>query len=1543
MNTKYLNKTIAGITLFFALASSSMAVRIDDVMPQLIPGVGTPMTMLNLSRDHQLSYKAYNEYTDLNGDGIPEVTYLHSYQYYGFFDSNKCYTYNTASNQFNPSALADKITNFCSGAWSGNFLNWATMTRMDVVRKILYGGYRAVDLPNETVLERAYLPTDAHAFAKFYDGTGGATVSQVTPFAVSSVTICNATISRNGGVSTTNTDRPLLRITSGNYSLWNSNERWQCYWSEEKGASNGNNSGVTGLAAASSNPSRAATGQGTGIGPGDYVVRVRACDASVTLTNDEQARCRQYSTGTRKPIGLLHTYGEGDQSEFGLITGSYSKNISGGVLRRNVTSFGSEVNFRTDGTFVSGVQGIVYNINRIRQYGYDYGDGTYIGSDGCSYQQIGIGTGGPRAVPQGNCSSWGNPIGTMFLEALRYFGGLNETVNFDTGANSKDSQLGLTKEAFSDPLKRNNVAQYGEPVCRPINVINFNASVNSYDSNNVNWSGFSQLNNAPNIDGLTNQIGNFEGLTSGLWFVGNNGAGNNNNLCTGKTIPSLANVTGICPEAPTYYGSYKLAGAALYAHTNPIRSDIPIPAGNTKAFRVNTYSVALATSSPRIEVNVNGNKVIIQPSYRLDLGGANVGAGTLVDFRIVSQTPTFGSYIVQWEDSEQGGDYDQDVWGLMEYSVNGNQITVSSQVVGAASGNGQGMGFIISGTDRGDGPHYQAGAYGLNYNDNNPPAAPNFTFTGTNLNATGGCSNCQANDGIKTATFVVTGAGNAGSPLQDPLYYAAKYGNFSGSYTGGPLNVTQWDTKKTNGTLGPDGIPDAYFYAINPAELERAIQGIFKNLVPSGGTSPATTGSRLQTNGQIFLTQYTNTTNDFGRGDVLAYSLDVFGVQGATPSWTAADQLTARTPSSRTLITNRDGIGQPFQWLNTSLTTEQKLALNIDGSGFFDGKGQERLAYLRGDRSNENTGSNFRLRRSLLGDIINSTPWFVGEPNGAYPDLLFPGFTAYLRANADREKMIYVGANDGILHALRASDGQEVMGFVPNAVFTNLSKLTDPLYSTRTFVDGALFAGDVNVNGWKTYLIGSTGRGAQSIFALDVTDPSTFTEANASSIFKWEFSDKDDADMGNVIGNPTTNPQTNLPQQIVRMNNGKWALVLGNGYRSDTASDIKGVPDSNAGSGGAVLYVLFLDGPSIDPSTQKRIWLPSTTTQVLDYVKIPLFDTTCGATTGPTLPLTDPLCAGAGPNNGLGTVTPIDIDNDGNVDYLYAADLKGNVFKVNVSGAVSSWFSSFSRLYTANTLVSTPAPPRTVIQPITTAVTAILHPFGGVMVNFITGQSFNAADLNDLTRQTLYGIWDRPVPIPSVAYPTPSDRSRLQQQGANNVISPNGLGRSGTSVGVDWNTKDGWYYDLPYSGERGIFNPYFNDSDVLVFDTLFVESNGSNCSVDTSTILNALDPITGRIPNLNIDLNNDGLFDSLDKLLVGGKLNSVSGYVVKGGVSGSSRLARPQISVGGGRSKAASFDSYKTQTDKGTIATTNINSGEFKGRIYWREILRDAQ
>lgn len=127
---------LAGPALMM-LSQPAFSLTIEPVAPHLSSQSGVPMTMLNMSRDHQLFLKAYNDYSVLDRPGKVETTYRHSYVYYGYFDAHRCYVYEGFRNQFNPVRKTEDRACGGSGEWSGNFLNWASMTRMDIVRKIL--------------------------------------------------------------------------------------------------------------------------------------------------------------------------------------------------------------------------------------------------------------------------------------------------------------------------------------------------------------------------------------------------------------------------------------------------------------------------------------------------------------------------------------------------------------------------------------------------------------------------------------------------------------------------------------------------------------------------------------------------------------------------------------------------------------------------------------------------------------------------------------------------------------------------------------------------------------------------------------------------------------------------------------------------------------------------------------------------------------------------------------------------------------------------------------------------------------------------------------------------------------------------------------------------------------------------------------------------------------------------------------------------------------------------------------------------------------
>jgi type IV pilus assembly protein PilY1 len=213
------------LPLLLVISNAAFA-QIPPVPPNVADLKRQPMVVLNMSKDHQLFYRAYNEYTDIDFDGIPDTTYNHAINYYGYFDYSKCYEYN--GGKYIPKA--NTANKYCAGQWSGNFLNWSTMARVDVVRKVLYGGYRSTDTTAATVLERAYLPTDAHSFAKYYNG---ADLPQLTPYTaaqvapkivagvfptpVGGITICNTTLGGNGvnRYSHTNTNPPIMRVALG--------------------------------------------------------------------------------------------------------------------------------------------------------------------------------------------------------------------------------------------------------------------------------------------------------------------------------------------------------------------------------------------------------------------------------------------------------------------------------------------------------------------------------------------------------------------------------------------------------------------------------------------------------------------------------------------------------------------------------------------------------------------------------------------------------------------------------------------------------------------------------------------------------------------------------------------------------------------------------------------------------------------------------------------------------------------------------------------------------------------------------------------------------------------------------------------------------------------------------------------------------------------------------------------------------------------------------------------------------------------------------
>ncbi|MDR3419100.1 MAG: hypothetical protein P4L83_23235 [Nevskia sp.] len=225
-----------------------------DMMPPSVATGAPPLVMLVMSRDEQLYNKAYTDYTDITGDGRVDTTYVDSNDYIGYFDPHLCYSYNgtfdgsnsnSSSNYFSAAGNASVASNTsnpahqCGGSyWSGNFLNWVSMSRLDLLRFSFYGGYRSTDATDNTILERAYIPDDAHAWAKVYSGSDLTQYVPSTYVNTPSMSFCNATITSSNSI--TDGQPPVIRIASGSYTEWAATENVQCQWrSTYAGGTNG--------------------------------------------------------------------------------------------------------------------------------------------------------------------------------------------------------------------------------------------------------------------------------------------------------------------------------------------------------------------------------------------------------------------------------------------------------------------------------------------------------------------------------------------------------------------------------------------------------------------------------------------------------------------------------------------------------------------------------------------------------------------------------------------------------------------------------------------------------------------------------------------------------------------------------------------------------------------------------------------------------------------------------------------------------------------------------------------------------------------------------------------------------------------------------------------------------------------------------------------------------------------------------------------------------------------------------------------------------
>jgi type IV pilus assembly protein PilY1 len=623
--------------------------------------------------------------------------------------------------------------------------------------------------------------------------------------------------------------------------------------------------------------------------------------------------------------------------------------------------------------------------------------------------------------------------------------------------------------------------------------------------------------------------------------------------------------------------------------------------------------------------------------------------------------------------------------------------------------------------------------------------------------------------------------------------------------------------------------------------------------------APAATGSssagsnqkqsaKLETGAQAYFAYY---NPDSWTGDVTASGLgyDQYGnvIVAATPNWDAACSLTgvaagascpttgatgpiaALVPNNRTILSWNGSQGVAFRWNN--LTPAQQAALDAGDNVTYASNPTytvfARERYLRGVRTDEINSSGvglFRARSDVLGDIIDSSPTWVGPPTAPYAsnwnDRLYPAATnpeaangaqtyaAFVSAAQTRQNVVYIGSNDGLLHGFRSgsydatgafvnnsvtpNDGQEVLAYMPAAVVqtihstTNSADFANPQYAHSFFVDATPASGDLFFGGqWHSWLVGGLGPGGAALFALDVTNPapSNFTEGAAASLVIGEWTPAtvtctNVGNCGNNLGNTYGTPE------IRRLHNGTWAVIFGNGYGSAT--------------GDAGIFIMTLD--------------PNTAAPTFYYLS-----TATGSTGNP---------------NGIAYASAADMDGDHITDFVYAGDLQGHVWRFDLTSSnPTNW------AVTPGPLFTTPAG-----QPITTAISIAggsLTPGSAplVMVLFGTGQKTALSTTSPPTystgTQSLYGVWDwnmsawnalgsaqyrslAPAATVNLASPNYTvGQANLQAQTVTinattqdrEIASNAQICWAGGSSCASNNNKYGWYFNLPGSQEQIVFSP----------------------------------------------------------------------------------------------------------------------------------------
>lgn len=726
------------------------------------------------------------------------------------------------------------------------------------------------------------------------------------------------------------------------------------------------------------------------------------------------------------------------------------------------------------------------------------------------------------------------------------------------------------------------------------------------------------------------------------------------------------------------------------------------------------------------------------------------------------------------------------------------------------------------------------------------------------------------------------GGGNNSSEKIDGFSWPEVNGGYNG---GGGDDTTIADLAHAGVTGHGD-----FFSAKNPEEFAAS----FANAIAQIGARnaeprPDSVNASVAAVGALsFNTGYSST--DWS-GKFTAVELQTDGTAGEK-KWDAGEKLNNRDWDDRSVYTDtyknvscdddddNDGEfdqGIAFIGSNASqLDCVQQAGLSRPSPDDSEDTLPHRIQYLLGDDSHADL---YRDRNSRLGAIVNSEPLYVTYPSGGYYDS-WPqnspekaatdngnSYSQFVRDHQDREGTVYVGANDGMLHAFSApapencdadgtncnygNGGKERWAFVPRAVYANLGNLTDADFKYRPTVDATPVSRDVffdDADKWKSVLIGGVGIGGRGVYALDITNPTTFTQSNVL----WELdadAKLDDCETNSGACDASDLGYTDSRPNIGRLANGKWVALIPNGYFPDcTQPD---TPTHEAENGNKnMCKAIAADAPwdANDKPYSALFVVDIESGDVLAELKTPtdISDVT---------------------SYGLGSVVLGDYDNDQIDDVAYAGDLAGNLWRFDFSSDdPANWGVTLAYKGKSNN-------GHQGLQPITSLPRLFPDPATNrFMVVFGTGKYLAAGDNTaDIPTQSVYGIRDT---LDNSGDPVTATHSDLQVQTLTQEKITTGDLKGATARKLTNNnlssTQLGWYIDLDAGnrGERVLANPgAIFASNTAVIQTLIPDSN-NYCSPSNSGAAMFIDASTGGSGN--------GISQLGGRPFVGALVNNVS-------------------------------------------------------------------